>query len=79
MSNKVDILTNGKCKSLFSKTIPATSEEEPWSERMCIRVTPSMKEAIIERVISHRKTGATSYGAISNFIREAIYLHLERK
>lgn len=79
MSNKVDILTNGKCKSLFSKTIPATSEEEPWSERMCIRVTPSMKEAIIERVISHREPGASTHGAISHFIREAIDLHLSRK
>lgn len=79
MSNKVDILTNIKCKSIFSKTIPATSEEEPWSERMYIRVTPSMKEAILKRVSADRKPGENIYGAISRFIREAIALHLSRK
>lgn len=79
MSNKVDILTNIKCKSLFSKTIPATSEEEPLSERVYLGMTHSMKAAIIERVMSRRKPGATSHGAISDFIREAIALHLARK
>jgi hypothetical protein len=78
MSNKVDIFTN-ICKSLFSKKIPATSEEEPLSERLYLGMTHSMKAAIIERVMANRKPGATSHGAISNFIREAIVLHLERK
>jgi len=79
MSNKVDVLTDIKCKSLFSATIPATSEEEPLSERIYLSMTPSMKAAIIERVMSRRKPGATSHGAISHFIRDAIVLHLSRK
>lgn len=133
MSNKVDVLTNIKCKSLFSGTIPATSEfvavckseqhgfgllvyfpqtgiysqvnagvsqsldqeevkkalketkidrteeEEPCCERLYLWMTPSMKAAIIERVMSHRKMGESAYGAMSKFIREAIILHLARK
>ena len=133
MSNKVDILTNIKCKSLFSATIPATSEfvavckskqhgfgllvyftqtgiysqvnagvsqslnqeevkkalieakidrtedEEPLSERMYLGMTPSMKSAIIEKVMASRKHGETIHGAISAYIREAIVLHLSRK
>ncbi|NCB44221.1 MAG: hypothetical protein EOM59_16630 [Clostridia bacterium] len=134
MSNKIEILTNIKCKSLFSETIPATSEfvavckseqhgfgllvyfpqtgiysqvnagvsqsldqdevkkalkeakidrtdeeEEPCCERLYVWMTPSMKAAIIERVMSHRKMGESAHGAMSNFIREAIILHLSRK
>ena len=131
MSNKVDIFTNIKCKSIFLKTIPAMSvfvavckseqhgcgllvyfpqtgiysqvnagvvqsldqeevkkalkeakidrTEEPCSERMYLGMPPSMKSAIIEKVMASRKPGETTHGAISSFIREAIVLHLERK
>ena len=131
--SKIEILTNIKCKSLFSATIPQTSEfvavckseqhgfgllvffpstgiysqvnagvvqaldqeevkkalkeakidrtedEEPLSERMYLGMTPSMKSAIIEKVMASRKHGETIHGAISAYIREAIVLHLARQ
>lgn len=52
--------------------------EEPLSERMYLGMTPSMKSAIIEKVMASRKPGETIHGAISAYIREAIVLHLAR-
>lgn len=63
-------MTNIKCKSI---------DDEPYSERMYIYTTPSMKAAIIERVIAHRKKGESTHGEMSKFIREAIALHLASK
>lgn len=132
MSNKIEILNNIKCKSLFSATIPATAEyvavcrseqhgfgllvffpqtgiysqinagvsqsldqdevkkalkeakieqtdEEPLTERILFLAPASLKEALLNRIDQIRKPGETSYGAMSNFIREAIILHLARK
>lgn len=53
--------------------------EEPCSERMYLGMPPSMKSAIIEKVMASRKPGETTHGAISSFIREAIVLHLARQ
>lgn len=132
MTNKIEILANIKCKSLFSATIPATSEfvavckseqhgfgllvyfpktgiysqinagvsqsldqdevkkalkeakieqtdEEPLTERIVFLAPTSLKEAMLNRIDQIRKPGETSYGAMSNFIREAIVLHLASK
>ncbi len=132
MTNKIEILTNIKCKSLFSATIPATAEfvavckseqhgfgllvyfpqtciysqvnagvsqsldqdevkkalkeakieqtdEEPLTERILFLAPTSLKEAMLNRIDQIRKPGETSHGAMSNFIREAIILHLARK
>lgn len=134
MSNKIEILNNIKCKSLFSATIPSTAEYvavcrseqhgfgllvffpqtgiysqinagvvqsldqrdvykalndaelqgqaregEPLTERILFLAPPSLKEALLNRIDQIRKPGSPSHGAMSNFIREAIILHLARK
>lgn len=132
MSNKIEILNNIKCKSLFSATIPETAEyvavcrseqhgfgllvyfqktgmynqinagvsqsldqeevkralkkanveqtdEEPLTERILFLAPTSLKKAMLNRIDQIRKPGETAHGAMSNFIREAIILHLARK
>jgi hypothetical protein len=85
MSNKVDVLTD-VVQSLDQEEVKKALKEakidrtkEPCSERMYLGMPPSMKSAIIEKVMASRKPGKTTHGAISSFIREAIVLHLERK
>lgn len=74
MSNKVDILTNGKCNSIFKKL-----KDEPMTERISFLAPKSLKEDIFKYVNKIRKPTESSHGAMSNFIREAIILHLSRK
>lgn len=128
----IEILSNIKCRGLFSSTIPGTAEyiavcksdqhgfgllvyfqktgmysqinagvsqsldqeevkralkkanveqtdEEPMTERILFLAPAALKEALLNRIDQIRKPGETSYGAMSNFIREAIILHLARK
>ena len=63
-------------KKIENKSVKS---EELFSERIYTGLTKDMKEAILKRVTADRKQGESLYGAISKFIREAIYLHLSRK
>jgi hypothetical protein len=54
-------------------------EGEPLTERIVFLAPPALKEALLNRIDQIRKPGETAHGAMSNFIREAIVLHLARK
>jgi predicted HicB family RNase H-like nuclease len=63
-------------KKIENKSVKS---EEVFSERLYIRVTKDVKEALLKRVTADRKQGESLYGAISKFIREAIYSQITRK
>lgn len=76
--NKLYLCAKKAAKECWFAEFPAR-EGEPMTERILFLAPASLKEALLNRIDQIRKPGETSHGAMSNFIREAIVLHLARK